>query len=145
MSLGKGGLLRWLFSAIRCLSSVNTRLCVPCHSVSTSHWVCVPTAAFLPVSIQAASQGACAFYWASQNRSGPSAIVCLCVTDTSKSGGKASLAARAVSQPNLQFSVWLASMTILSAVYSMRSYVCVCLVWGLPDRHKGMPVSTPSY
>ena len=33
------------------------------------------------------------FYWASQNSSGPSVIVCLCVTDTSKSGGKASLAA----------------------------------------------------
>lgn len=65
--------------------------------------------------------------WASQNSSGPSVIVCLCVTDTSKSGGeKASLATRVVSEPNLQLSVWLAWTTILSVAYPVCSYVCEC-------------------
>lgn len=87
------------------------------------------------------------FYWASQNSSGPSVIVCLCVTDTSKSGGKASLAAQAGSAPNLQLKVWLACMTILSVAHA-ATCVCVCMlcvVWGLPDRDKGMLVSSPTF
>lgn len=60
----------------------------------------------------------------------PCVTVCLCVTDTSKSGGKASLAARAVSQPSLQLSVWLACTTILSVACPVCGYVCVCAcVW----------------
>ncbi len=67
------------------------------------------------------------FYWVSQNSSSPSVIVCLCVTDTSKSGGKASLAAYAVLEPNLQLAVWLACTTILSVACPVCSYVCVCV------------------
>lgn len=65
-------------------------------------------------------------YWASENSSGPSVIVCLCVTDTSKTGGKASLATQVVSEPNLQLNVWLAWTTILSVTYPVCSYVCEC-------------------
>lgn len=84
-------------------------MCISVHL--DCFWACVY------VSIHAASQEACALYWLSQNSSRPGVIVCLCVTDTSKNRVKTGLAAPAVSEPNLQLSVWLACTAILSAVY----------------------------
>lgn len=131
LSSGKRAVERVIFSHQVFIKCKHT-LCVP----NVCFWICVfklcAITAYLAVCRLHHGQFVHLFYWASQNSSGPSVIVCLCVTDTSKSRGKASLAARVVSEPNLQLDVWLACTTILSVAHPACSYVCVYVFVHVP-------------